>query len=84
MFDAVAQQQPEPVLKGGQQGRNIGPEQGLGMGFKGDGGGLRAHLLCQPDTFGKQSLMPQMHPVKEAQGKDSFILIQTGPPNKRM
>ena len=47
------------------------------MVFKGDGRRFAARRLCQPDTFGKQCLMPQMDPIKEAQGNNSFILIQT-------
>ena len=73
IVDPKLPQQPIPILIGVDQRRGRLHKQRLGMPGEGDGGALRPPDLRQPDAFRQQRLMPQMHPIKEAQGKDLIL-----------
>ena len=75
--DTVAAQKPLTILRGIDKPRRIFPKKCLRMPVKSDGRCLHVQFLSQTAALGKQRLMSQMHSVKKAQGKNSFVSVHT-------
>ena len=85
VLDAVVlAHQVRPVLRRGEQGHGTAQNHGLGVGIKGKGRGGGADLLGHLGGAAHEGGVAVVHPVKKAQGDDTFFLFQLHYTSKKL